>query len=174
MSMRGPQFVIVLIAAATFACSERSSGIDPTATTTPSKLDGLIADSNLNRDWQTRDKILGIAVRWGKDDSGGIFRVERLELGVLQQLLSNNFIDSADQQNEAPTVAQIIEFLSRHPGTYAFGYAVSPDRPDYRVSLEGIVAPKSIVTPDLRAAVDIFCQDADETGEDPDVFCWWD
>ena len=166
--------LVILTAAALFACTERSPELAPPSSAVPSALHDLAADSNLNGDWQTRDRILGIAVRWGEDDSGGIFSIDRIELSTLEQLLADNFVDPSDQQNEAPTVAQIVAFLRSHPGTYAFGYAVSPARSDYRVSLEGIAVPHATVTPELRSAVETFCQDADETGDEPYVYCWWD
>lgn len=128
----------------------------------------------LDRDWKTRDAILGISVDWGKDDSGGTFPLEAVDLGTLQELLARNFIDPADQQNEAPTVSEIIEFMRVYPGTIAFGYAVSPERPDYRVSIDGISITRDMVTEGAREAAVAICHDASDAVFEPDVYCWWD
>lgn len=133
-----------------------------------------IPQSTLNRDWQVRDAILGITVKWGEDDSGGIFHVERLDAMTLESLLRGKFIDPSDQQNESPTVAEFAEFMRAHPGTTAFGYAVSPHRADYRVSIEGIRIPKERVTASAYEAARSLCHDADEMTFAPDVYCWWD
>jgi hypothetical protein len=155
-------------------CDRRSTPDEPAVTLTPLGSGISIPESHLNRDWQTRDRILGISVRWGEDDLYGTFRVDRIELSTLKQLLSGNFIDPAEQQNEAPTVAEFDEFMRKHSGSYAFGYAVSPTRPDYRVSLEGIAIPGHVVTPAVREAARALCHDADETAFEAEIYCWWD
>ena len=132
-----------------------------------------IPPSRLNPDWKRRDAILGISVDWEARDSG-TFPLETVDLATLEKLLDGKFIDPADQQNEAPTVSEIARFMRAHPGTVGFGYAVSPARPDYRVSIEGISIAHDKITDRTRDAAASLCHDADEAVFEPDIHCWWD
>jgi hypothetical protein len=92
----------------------------------------------------------------------------------LEQLISNKFIDPEDQQNNSPRVKDIYNFMKNNPQVYAYGYAVSPKRKDYRVSIEGLVVNKKDVSEDLKQAFFDFCKTADEIHIDDGLVSWWD
>lgn len=96
-----------------------------------------------NTDYQTRDILLfGNPVEWD-EDLGDIKPFYELSLAQLQQILEQGFASPAQQQNNSPTIQAFLEFAQAQASTgfqFAFeGYAVSPFRDDYRVSIEGII-----------------------------------
>jgi hypothetical protein len=127
--------------------------------------------SKLNRDWPSRDKIIGITADWKKDD---IIHFDWLTISQLDRLVEGNFIDIGDRQNSAASVGEIRDFMHKYPQTFAMGYAVNPSRGDYRVSLEGIYIPKSSATAAARTDAIALCKDADDVDVDSDIGCWWD
>lgn len=129
--------------------------------------------SNLNRDYKKRDKILGMNVKWDKKTLG-TYRIEQVNLDTLNLLVSNNFIDLEERQNESPSVKEFMQFLEKQPSFRAHGYAVGPKRNDYRVTLEGILIKEKFITKDLKIAFYEFCKEADEIITKGDLWCWWD
>lgn len=115
-----------------------------------------------------RCNILGIAVPDYK--YGGIEPVT-ITLDQLKALLHENLIDPNTQQNNSPTVKEFLEFLKENPSFYAIGYMVSPDRPDYRISIEGVEA-KSCTKKELSNFRKMF-RLADEYEENPPR-AWYD
>ena len=69
---------------------------------------------------------------------------------------------------------QFIDFMKKQPDVTAHGYAVSPKRDDYRVTIEGLWVPEEFVTPAIKAAFVEFCKDADELESDGELNSWWD
>ena len=129
----------------------------------------------LNRDYNTRDKFL---FHGYNEDAymGGIRRIRCLTSEDIKYLLDLRFIDPMDCQNDSPSVKEIYDFLKEHSEFYAFGYAVSPKRDDYRISIEGICSNwESINIPkeDLIDFVD-FSVGADELSITPYCRAWWD
>lgn len=91
-------------------------------------------------DYRVRDvMIFGKPVRWDKS-LGGILRFEGLPLKTLNWLIEHGHADPKDCQNNAPSLGDIRDFMERNK-TKAWitvhGYAVSPKRGDYRVTIEG-------------------------------------
>jgi hypothetical protein len=128
-----------------------------------------------NRDYRRRDGLLGITVNWeDEDDHGGIDCFDNIDGDMLSKLLSDKFINPDDRQNESPRVSQFYEFMKRYPATRAFGYAVSPLREDYRISLEGVFVAPDDVTAELRDAFGEFCLNADELETGMTLRGWWD
>lgn len=126
----------------------------------------------LNKDQETRDKILGLLP--GSYYAGGTERVRQITLVQLEELIKNNFISLDDQQNSAPTVNEFYEFMKDHPEFTAHGYAVDKRRDDYRVSIEGIqfYGPSG-----MTAMLDFIklCRYADEFVCTPHkLYAWWD
>jgi hypothetical protein len=156
------------------AAGRGASPVVTEVTVTPLGQGITIEQTSLNRDWRTRDKLLGISVQWGKDDLGGTIHIDRIEATTIQQLIAGNFIDPQDRQNEGPSVARLLSFMLQHSGSYSFGYAVSPTRSDYRVSLEGVIVPKRYVTPRALKEAHELCKNADEASFRPEIYCWWD
>jgi hypothetical protein len=107
---------------------------------------------------QERDKIVFGKSLSQKDYGGGIKHFAGLTHQRCQSLINHNHTDPEDRQNDAPSFAQITDFLQRNPSFTAHGYVVSPEREDYRVTLEGVES-------DDDSDIDEFCRmfhDADE------------
>ncbi len=128
-----------------------------------------------NTDYKRRDKIVGMDVEWGKDDPGGLIRLNRMTLPIIAQLYEERFIDPNDRQNLAPTAQEILAFMCRHPSALASGYMISPERDDYRVTIEAVELSTKDATPAARQEFETLCKDADELETQGDfLYCWWD
>ena len=111
----------------------------------------------MNKDWQTRDKILKPYFNAYKqyckanlpyayecmqnDDgwSGGIKHFKLMPVQALKRLVELKFADPESCQNSSPSIARIISFMEKWPSfVFAHGYAVSHERDDYRISVEGV------------------------------------
>ena len=92
----------------------------------------------LNKDIATRDKILFGKYRPNTYKFGGIRKFDNLDVETLGKLLEMNFADPEDRQNLAPSIQEIYEFMRKYPKYKAHGYAVSDEREDYRISIEGV------------------------------------
>lgn len=132
--------------------------------------------NGLNPDYKRRDEILGFSmepVPWDRA-LGGIRAFENLRLEGLEALFEESFIDPEDAQNSAPPAQVFLEFMRQHPEALAHGYAVSPQRDDYRVTIEGLRVPNEHVTRDLLADFVYLCKDADDLYLEYDLYSWWD
>ncbi len=127
-----------------------------------------------NRDATARDAMLPFLDLLGNGETftGGAGFFGPLDAGGLALLLDGNWLDPDDRQNAAPSAWDIFPFVCDHPGTHAQGYAVSPDRPDYRVSLETIWSPE--IDDRLRADAIAFCAAADAVETSDHLECFWD
>jgi hypothetical protein len=71
-------------------------------------------------------------------DYGDIRYFHDLPLNVLERLIAENFVE-LDEWNDCPGVSEaFLPFMQRHPSFKAFGYAVSPEREDARITIEGV------------------------------------
>lgn len=129
----------------------------------------------LNRDYHKRNEILfGDDIVDGEGWLGGTRRFEELNLSQLKELVDNEFIDLEDCQNCSPSVGDFLEFMSKYPKVLAHGYAVSHNRDDYRVSLEGLYF-KGRVSKELLKDFVYLCRHADEFNiGDNTLYSWWD
>jgi len=77
-----------------------------------------------------------------KEYFGGTKRFSKLPLELLELLVIEGHADPEDYQNEAPAIKDLLAFAKQmsEKGYYFFfgGYAVSPDREDYRISIDTI------------------------------------
>jgi hypothetical protein len=119
-----------------------------------------------------RDRLLGLPE--GADASGDITRFDEVDCATLEKLLRERWADPRDRQNLAPSIAEIFRFMKRWPEVRAYGYAVSSQRDDYRVSLEGIFVTPGDVSDQLRSEFVEFAKDADELTTDDGLVAWWD
>lgn len=133
-------------------------------------------DFQFNRDYQKRDRLLHIKVNWlnEKDSNGGIEEFEGLDVKTLEELLLDGFIDPWSYQNASPTVAEVFRFMVKYPQVLAGGYAVSPFREDYRVSITEIYVDRNDVNSQLINDFKEFCNSADELSIEGDLRGWWD
>ena len=118
--------------------------------------------------------MLGIHVKRGEGDIGGIMYFEQLDAETLDVLLQEDFIASDMGHNAAPSAAEFLGFLQEFPHAGAGGYAVSPLRADYAVLLMSIQIDKRYMDPSTMEALQQFCQYADEKYTTPEGYCWWD
>ncbi len=124
---------------------------------------------DLNRDYKTRDNLLGI-----NQEKYDIVHFDNVTADTLQQLIDNKFADPEETQNDSPTIQAFLEFMKQYPATLAHGYVVSINRGDYRTSIEGLYVPEEAVTPDLLKAFVTFSRNADELDVDTYLRSWWD
>jgi len=90
---------------------------------------------------QMRHKLAGVDMV--NYQPGGLQFLENLRPEGLNALLDNGFICPDECQNDSPSIAEYKAFAERHPDERTltfFGYFVSPDRDDCRISLDGITA----------------------------------
>jgi hypothetical protein len=127
-----------------------------------------------NHDAEQRDSI--IFGDYKPEYYFSIARFEGLSFSALEKLVTLGFADPEDAQNDAPQIQEFLDFMRGHPTAMAHGYAVSPSRDDYRVSIEGLyIAPKDM-TVDLLEDFVAFCRFADDfSASMPDgCYAWWD
>ncbi|GLW31135.1 hypothetical protein Areg01_40750 [Actinoplanes regularis] len=127
-----------------------------------------------NRDAARRDRLLPFLDLLGNGETftGGAGFFGPVDAAGLAVLLDGKWLDPDDRQNAAPSAWEIFQFVCDHPGTHAQGYAISPDREDYRVSLETVWAPE--IDNALRADALEFCADADALETSDHLECFWD
>ena len=106
--------------------------------------------------------------------SGGTRSFEGLDFSTAEALLLEGYLDENDSQNCSPTAKQFFEIMSKYPSITAHGYAVSPERNDCRVTIEGIEY-NGIITWNMRADLIELCRYADTFDMTEDSFyCWYD
>ena len=144
-----------------------------------------INSNGLNIDFKRREEIIfARSIIWD-NDLGGCEFFEDLTLDKLAQLLESGFAEPQQTQNNSPTIQEFYEFgqKSQNLGYEPFfiGYVVSPDREDYRISIEGIQLSLQVETIDSRICADFisaferFAQTADETDIGLKLlYAWWD
>ena len=129
--------------------------------------------NNLNHDYHRRDEIVfGERINWD-EDLGGAEHFQNLSLEQLEKLLEEGFANPQEKQNFSPTIEQFYEFgkncVAKGYNLVFIGYAISPDREDYRTSIEGIEVRvdteliESRIDANLRDEFEKFAQSADET-----------
>jgi hypothetical protein len=129
----------------------------------------------MNRtDWKERDTIIfGEPVDW-TTVKGSCPRFEGVGLDKLKELVDKDFVDLEDAQNCAPTYGEIVEFIKQYPEITAHGYIVSPNRADYRVTLEGVEYSGAISQELRKDFIDMFRKADDFICDREKLFCWYD
>lgn len=116
-----------------------------------------------------RDQII-----WG-DKSPALFaRIDSITLEQLHELNDNGFLDLDQTQNESPSVAEIMDFMTKFPQFTAHGYAISSSRPDMRVSLEGVECHSPLDKEATRAFIALFRLADEFELTDTYARCWYD
>jgi len=93
-----------------------------------------------NKNSKLRDSMLpNPQFKYGGDASDySLFSFDNLGSAKLEALIELGFADPEDNQNDSPTIGEILKFLKANPSFTAHGYAVTPERDDYRISIEGV------------------------------------
>ena len=73
-----------------------------------------------------------------QSELGGIRYFRGVPLNVLQQMIDLRCVELGPWNECGGVAALFLPFLKAHPACTAHGYAVSPERPDCRVTIEGI------------------------------------
>jgi len=146
--------------------------------------DGRTADSKqtlgefkLNGDTARRDELLDEAMP-GSYLGADIRYFTGMTPNTLRALIEEGFADGAERQNAAPPIAELIGYMESHQGISAIGYAIAPERDDYRVSVEGLVLAFPYTDEQERSFRE-FCEGADELFLTNSVAghglrAWWD
>ena len=131
----------------------------------------------MNKNYKKRNQII-----FGDEDANlrgvDIRHFKSLDLKQLEDLIQNDFIELRERQNFSPSTAEFLEFMRKYPDVRAHGYAVSHERDDYRVTLEGLQFRGDVSRALLRDFKKL-CRGAE--GE-PDscvakqdrLYAWWD
>ncbi|NOU99319.1 hypothetical protein [Paenibacillus planticolens] len=134
-----------------------------------------MGDFIYNMNYEERDKLLGISGEW---EVGSGFKSVRkfdfINIGILKQLVDDRFIDPDESHNSSPSIEKIFNFMTKYPRVLAKGYATSPLRRDYRVSLDTLFVPKSHVTMTLKQDFVEFCTRPNEFEMKGNLYAWWD
>ena len=121
-----------------------------------------------------RDQII-FGEDYNKDSYlGGIRRFDCLEADDLHALLDADLADREDKHNYAPSFGEIMKFLDSHPNFWAHGYAVSPERDDCRVSLEGVECGSVYDLSDVQDFFSVFKCPDDVSVTKTGMYCWFD
>ena len=125
-----------------------------------------------NKDQATRDKIL-----FGRDQGkNNYLRYTGLSYDDLQKLVEEKFADPEERQNDSPSILEFLGELKEFKDNVTFhGYAISLDRDDYRVSVEGFEI-EGISQAQLISLMEQY-RFADELTADAAkgyLYTWWD
>jgi hypothetical protein len=131
-----------------------------------------------NPDFQTRDNIIfGQQIDW-KEVVGGANFFENLTLDKLFNLIKLNFANIIHKHNEAPSIGEFFTFAeiqAAKGNIFTFeGYAIMPQRYDYRVSIDGTIFNGSYQN-QLLEDFGEFVAAPDELSIEPNYLrAWWD
>jgi hypothetical protein len=114
-----------------------------------------------------------------KDYIGGSRRFSNLPLELLELILLENHTDHNEKHNNAPSIRDLIIFAKQmnEKGYYFFfnGYAISPKRDDYRVSIDTINIKYYFDNSNHlnNKIIEKFFKDADEKDLDNGTMRFW-
>lgn len=89
----------------------------------------------MNKNVELRDKI--IFGKYEPEKYSGGHRPFRCSYETMKALVDNNFIEPDECQNYSPYTKDFMDILDGIDGVEFIAYAISPDRSDYRVTIEG-------------------------------------
>lgn len=123
-----------------------------------------------NKDDKRRCEILGITPNY----MGGYYGIDKMNIEQLNMLLEENFIDPDECQNCSPSTMEFKEFMEAYPGVTAHGYIISPERGDYRVTIEGLNYVGDTTKEMLFEFMDLFRSADDFSCSEGHLYCWYD
>ena len=92
----------------------------------------------MNTDVKRRDEIIFGNYDESRYMLGGCVRFDA-PAEKIKQLANEGFIDPQENQNASPTTEEFINAVSGYEDWVEFeAYAISPDRDDYRITIEGV------------------------------------
>jgi hypothetical protein len=129
----------------------------------------------MNMNWQERDTIIfGSPKNWGDKHFSGIESFDGMNVETLKTLIEKGFVNPEECQNSSPSIRDFVEFMEKNPEFVVSGYVVSPNRNDYRTSVERIhfegYVSKQMIIDFIK-----FSNGADELDvEENHLSAWWD
>ena len=98
---------------------------------------------------------------------------------TLNNLVKEGFADPNECQNDSPSIKEFLELTEGLKGIKFKAYAVSPERQDYRITVDGIEASIYEAYGDDIAKLVQVCHEADEfdfshEGYNYILYAWWD
>jgi hypothetical protein len=130
-------------------------------------------DFEYNQDDKERQRIIGFHQCRDKD-TYDCMRFSELTVEDLEELVEKKFADPEMNQNDSPTIGEFLEFVKENPGFTLHGYIITPNRNDYRVSIEGLQFLGEASKATILAFTN-FVQGADEIeANDQVLYAWWD
>lgn len=108
--------------------------------------------------------------------SDGIAYFQGISMDMLWQLIAEGFLNPFERQNDSPTVKEMMDFCAgEDEDNWIFhGYTVSPERIDYRVSIEGFEA-RTEPLPSRKKEFAQFNHKASKLFlEEGECYCWYD
>lgn len=88
--------------------------------------------------FELRDELVRPYILDGEIGGCGISRLKGVPLNVLEKLIVHGFVRLGEWNSCAGVQNLFLPFLLRHPDFTAHGYAVSKERQDSRIVIEGI------------------------------------
>jgi hypothetical protein len=120
-----------------------------------------------------RDEILRPYISDGSTKS--LIRFRGLPLDVLEKLVTHGFVALGKWNRCAGVTSLFLPFLRRHPDFTAHGYALPEDRPDCRITVEGVECEKPVTDETATDFTNTFSQYADEVKVSTSrAYCWFD
>lgn len=125
-----------------------------------------------NYDDKRRCEIIGMS--YPPEYLGGCQSFKGLTLSQLNLLLDENFIDPEECQNCSPDTMEFKAFLEMYPEVTLHGYIVTPNRHDYRITIEGLEYEGEVSKEMLGDFIDRFRFADDFSYGDEYLYCWFD
>ena len=120
-----------------------------------------------------RDEILAPYLSEGSTKEFSYFG--GLPLNVLEKLVSLNCIELGEWNNCEGVEDLFLPFLKEHPKFTAHGYALPEDRPDCRITIEGVECDAPMTIQDIIDFSNTFFRGADDISLSPVyAYCWYD
>lgn len=124
-------------------------------------------------DFELRDELLRPYVRDG-GTRGGISRFKGVPLDLLEKLIFHGFVYLGKWNSCRGVQDLFLPFLLRHPGFTAHGYAVSRERQDSRIIIEGIECDAPMTIESVIDFANTFRLANDFTLSSSGARCWYD
>lgn len=105
---------------------------------------------------------------------GGVRYFDHIDAQTLRELEYQGFLDPEDAQDFSPTAGDILYWMEQNPGFTAHGYAVSPERFDCRVAIEGVEFRGNVTLDNLIPFTEMFRHADDFDIRDNGLYCWYD
>ncbi len=126
-----------------------------------------------NMDYKLRDSMLEFDPLFGDKENYDVAHFHDLDAETLEKMIELGFADPEETQNYSPSIAEFLQFMQSNSGFKAHGYVVSHERPDYRLTIEGL-AGHATDFDDMQNFMYAFRQADEFTCEVGTQYAWYD